>query len=264
MTDLRHLQMTILTIMKDIDMLCVKNNIDYYLLGGSAIGAIRHKGFIPWDDDMDIVMTNDNYEKFIQICREQLDKNKYYLQVGLEDWPLNFTKIRLQRTVLNELEGYVVDEKMKGIYLDVFKLDNVPSNVLLQRWQYMCAKYYLCYLLSKRTYDSANLKKKIMMFLAIPLNIKFLRDIIVHEVEKYNKRDSQYLGFFFGRTRYKTSITKRCIYGKPFRVPFEDTELPVPEKYHEYLSQLFGNYMKLPPIEQRKGLHLISVDFGEY
>ena len=80
MTELRHLQMVILGIIKDIDELCRKKNIEYYLLGGSAIGAIRHKGFIPWDDDLDIIMTSDNYIKFLRICKEQLDKEKYYLQ----------------------------------------------------------------------------------------------------------------------------------------------------------------------------------------
>ena len=69
MTELRHLQMVILCIIKDVDELCKKNNIEYYLLGGSAIGAIRHKGFIPWDDDLDIIMTSDNYTKFLRICK---------------------------------------------------------------------------------------------------------------------------------------------------------------------------------------------------
>ena len=76
MTDLQHLQKVILYIMKDIDKLCRKNGIEYYLFGGSAIGAVRHKGFIPWDDDLDIVMDHNNYERFIQVCRGQLDTEK--------------------------------------------------------------------------------------------------------------------------------------------------------------------------------------------
>ncbi len=77
MTELRHLQLVILGIMKDLDELCMSNGIEYYLLGGSAIGAIRHQGFIPWDDDLDIMMTANNYERFLDVCRTQLDKNKY-------------------------------------------------------------------------------------------------------------------------------------------------------------------------------------------
>ena len=75
----RRLQLKILNIVKDIDKLCQDNDIDYYILYGSALGAIRHKGFIPWDDDFDIGMTYDNYIRFLDICEKQLDKNKYYI-----------------------------------------------------------------------------------------------------------------------------------------------------------------------------------------
>ena len=74
MGTLRHLQLVILEIAKDIDKLCRDNNIKYIILGGSAIGAIRHKGFIPWDDDFDIIMDNKNYSRFCQVCREKLNK----------------------------------------------------------------------------------------------------------------------------------------------------------------------------------------------
>lgn len=264
MTELRHLQLVILDIIKDIDAICRKNDIEYYLLGGSAIGAIRHKGFIPWDDDLDIIMTNDNYNRFIEVCKTQLDSSKYFLQVGLKDWPLYFSKIRLKGTVLNEFEGYSPSDEMKGIYVDVFKMDNVSSNRFMAIWQYLCGKYYLCYQLSVRKYDSATLKKRIMMLLSFPLRIKFIRTFFKNQVERFNKKDSEYLGFFYGRTKLKTSITKREIYGKPIYVPFEDTMLPVPQHYHEYLTQMFGDYMKLPPLEQQKGLHLQSVEFGKY
>ena len=77
----RHLQLVILSIAKDIDKLCQENDIKYYLVGGSAIGAIRHQGFIPWDDDLDIIMDATNYDKFITVCRTKLDNKKYYFQI---------------------------------------------------------------------------------------------------------------------------------------------------------------------------------------
>ncbi len=264
MTELRHLQLVILGIMKDIDALCVKNNIEYYLLGGSAIGAIRHKGFIPWDDDLDIVMDNKNYQRFIQVCREQLNKEKYSLQVGFEDWPLSFTKIRLKGTTLVEYDGYDAGEDKRGIFVDVFKMDNVAPGKLAARWQYACGKYYLCYQLLCRSYKSAALWKKILMLLSYPLKIEAIRDFVKCQVEKYNDTQTECLGLFYGRTRYKNTIVKRSLFGTPKRVVFEDAEFFVPEHYHEYLTQMFGDYMKLPPVEQRQGLHCISVDFGEY
>ena len=264
MTEIQHLQKVILSIAKDIDTLCRRNNIEYYLLGGSCIGAIRHKGFIPWDDDLDIMMTHENYDKFIEACRKQLDPSKYFIQEARKDWPLNFTKIRLKGTTLHELEDDYASKDMRGIYVDVFCLDNVPDNNILAILQYILSKYYLCYLLGLRKYKSASFKKKIMIALSSPMKIKFIRRAVVGFIEKYNNKNTKRLGFFYGRTRLRNSITDRRVYGVPRYVSFEDTELPVPEYFHEYLTQMFGDYMKLPPIEQRQGLHLLSVDFGEY
>lgn len=264
MTELKHLQKVILDIAKDIDELCKINNIDYYLLGGSAIGAVRHKGFIPWDDDLDIIMNSENYERFISVCRKQLDPNKYYIQEGLKDWPLYFTKIKLKGTRLAEFDGYVANDDAQGIYVDVFKMDNVSNSRLEQYWQYFCAKYFLCYQLSVRTFSSASFSKKLMLFMSLPLRIRMIRNFIKNQVEKYNKCDTDYWGFYYGRTRLKTSIVKKSLMGKPLRVPFEDTMLPIPEHYHEYLTQMFGDYMTPPPPEKQVGLHLIDVDFGEY
>ena len=264
MDRLNHLQNVILDIVKDIDELCKKNNIEYYLLGGSAIGAIRHKGFIPWDDDMDIIMSADNYERFINICREQLCQEKYYLQVGLEDWPLYFTKVKLRGTHLIELEGETIPEVNKGIYVDIFKLDNAPTNKTARFIQYILAKLFLCYQLRERTYKSASLKKKIMIVLSFPLKWRALKNAVKRYIEQYNKRECDYWAFFYGRTKFSTCFVKKKIYGKPLRVPFEDTFLPVPEHYDEYLTQMFGDYMTPPPIEKQVGMHLIDVDFGKY
>ena len=120
MTELRHLQLVILDIIKDIDIVCKNNGIEYYLLGGSAIGAIRHKGFIPWDDDLDIIMTHSNYNRFLKVCKEQLNSNKYYVQEGLVDWPLDYSKIKLRDTILKEPEGYIPATGEQGIFVDVF------------------------------------------------------------------------------------------------------------------------------------------------
>ena len=265
MTEIEHLQSVLLSIAKDIDALCRKNHIDYYLLGGSCIGAIRHHGFIPWDDDLDIVMTKENYVRFIEVCRTQLDLSKYCIQEGRKDWPLNFTKIRLRGTRLHEPEdGYATEDEMQGIFIDVFYLENVPDNEYLARLQYILAKYYLCYQLLCRNYKHASFKKKLMIASAAPMKIGLLRKLIVGYIEKFGGQQTERLGLFYGRTRYRTSGVLRWIYGKPKYVPFEDTELPVPEHYHEYLTQMFGDYMKLPPVEQRQGLHLVSVDFGRY
>lgn len=263
MDNLRHLQLVILGIMKDIDELCVKYHIEYYLLGGSAIGAVRHKGFIPWDDDLDIMMDTKNYNRFIEVCRRHLDKEKYVVQVGLEDWPLNFTKVKLKGTEIREIENASGHDGSNGIFLDIFKLENSPSNRFWQLTQYICAKYYLCYQLSERGFSSAGFKKKIMMFLSLPLRNVLIRKCIKHYIEHFDE-SSEFYGSFYFRTRIKTAFTKKSIMGHPKRMQFEDIMLPVPEYVHEYLTQMFGDYMTPPPADKQVGLHMIDIDFGKY
>lgn len=264
MTKLEHLQKVILSIVKYIDDLCKKNGIDYYLLGGSAIGAIRHHGFIPWDDDLDIVMDAKNYDRFIKVCREQLDQEKYYFQEGYKDWPMPFSKLKLRGTVLKEPSGFVNESGEEGIYVDIFKLENAPSSKIKQLWQYACAKYLLCNCLLNRGWEKTSFKKRLMMLAAKPLNISGLRHFFKHQVEKYNTEDTDYRLFFAGRYRLKTSFYHKSVLGKPQMVPFEDTYMPVPEKYDDWLKQIFGDYMTPPPIEKQVGLHLTDVDFGDY
>lgn len=264
MTELQHLQSVILLIAKDIDRLCREHGIEYYLLGGSCIGAVRHKGFIPWDDDLDIVMTHDNYVRFLDVCRRHLDSSKYMLQEGRRDWPLNYSKIRLKGTYIHEPEDEYASDDMHGIFVDVFPLDNVPDNGLLARLQYVLAKYDLSYQLGKRGYINATPKKKLMMLLAAPMRIGVLRKAVTGFVGAFNRKTTRRVGMHYGRTVWKTALVPRSYFGKPLYVPFADTTLPVPEKYHEYLTLMFGDYMQLPPAEQRQAQHMLSVDFGDY
>lgn len=264
MTDLKHLQQVILIIAKDVDELCKKHGIKYFLLGGSAIGAVRHKGFIPWDDDLDIVMDDENYEKFIKICRNELDKEKYYIQEAFVDWPLGFTKIKLRGTFFQEPGMYVNAENECGIFLDVFKVENAPSSKLAQRWQYLCAKYLLCYCLLERGWNEVSGIKKLMMLAAYPVKIPLIRYFLKNQVERWNKKHTDNRMLWTGRYRYHKSFYTKDIFDEAIYVPFEDTLLPVPKKYHPWLSQIFGDYMTPPPVNEQVGLHLQGVDFGKY
>lgn len=265
MTELRHLQMVLLSIIKDIDKLCQDNNIRYHLNGGSAIGAIRHKGFIPWDDDLDIEMTADNYYRFIKVCREKLDTNKYYFQEGLVDWPLDSCKIKLLGTRYDEPEAYADSDTHRGIFIDIFRLDKAAPTKVGQMWQFFCAKYRLAYLLSMRTYKSASLKKKIIMLLASPQRIAFIGNFFKYQQTKYNAKDGDtgFYGLLTQKTRWPHCIIRSEFVKDTLKVPFEDCMLPVAGLYNEYLSNIFGNYMQLPP-EDKRLTHAIDVDFGNY
>ena len=262
MEQLQHLQSVLLCIVSDIDCLCRENDIQYYLLGGSAIGAIRHHGFIPWDDDLDIIMDEKNYRKFLEIAPQKMDSEKYYIQEGLRDRPLNFSKVRLKGTFY--AEGLPIEDKNKdtqGIFVDVFKMDNVSSNKLRAFWQYLWAKYYLCFQLSNRRKAIQSRSKRFLIGLSFPLRVKPIRSFAIRQVESLNDRDTAYLGFFYGR---KNAIIRKEWFGTPLYVPFENISFPVPEKYDLYLTKMFGDYMTPPPKSKQVPMHAGHIDFGNY
>lgn len=264
MTELRHLQLVILQIAKDIDKLCRDYDIKYFVLGGSAIGAIRHNGFIPWDDDFDIIMDNKNYARFCQVCKEHLDKEKYYFQEGEVDWPCLFSKVKLRGTSFDEPAAFVNETGEKGIFIDIFKMENSPSKPLAQRWQYFCAKYLLSYSLFEKGLGATTISKKLMTLAASPLKVKPLRRFFKKQVEKWNEQDTPFYGYFAGPYRFKQCFFQKEDFSDSKYVPFEDTEFPVPIGYDRWLRHVFGDYMTPPPVKEQVGRHLMGVDFGNY
>jgi lipopolysaccharide cholinephosphotransferase len=265
MHDIKHLQNVILMIAKDIDVLCQKHGIEYYLLGGSALGAKRHQGFIPWDDDIDIVMTPDNYYRFLELCRTDLDSNKYYVQEGLVDWPEDFSKIKLKGTKIEEIGEWATSDDKKGIFVDVFRLDNGATTTLGRIWQFFCGKLWLAHLMNVKGYKSVGFSRKAMTYMSKLLYLKPLENFFRHQYIKHNKKETTpYYADILGRTRWHNAFIPRTVYGRPTYVKFEDTMLPVQQDVHRYLEISFGDYMQLPPVEKRVGLHTISVDFGKY
>jgi len=126
--ELRDLQLNLLETLKFIDAFCKKHNITYYLIYGSCIGAVRHNGFIPWDDDLDIAMTKDNYDRFCELISKE-DTGKYFLQTRETDkyYDLDFAKIRNINTTLIESEEQKTQNIVLGTYIDIFPLVGVPN-----------------------------------------------------------------------------------------------------------------------------------------
>ena len=253
MKDIKVLQNKILEIATYFDEFCRQNDIVYYLMGGSALGAVRHQGFIPWDDDFDVFMTYDNYQKFLKCAQEKLDKTKFYLQKeNTQEWPLFFTKLRMNNTLF--LEPDTKDRDMhKGIFIDVFCLYNMSDNKFLALMQYLAAKLIVAKTLAQRGYPTASKPKKIMMALArVFVNKKLLLKI----VQGQTKKDTKKIANFFGTARLNNISFAKEILGKPRYMPFENVNLPVPEKVEEYLTITYGDYMKLPSQDQiQKAIH---------
>ena len=264
MTQTQHLQSVILNIAKDIDKLCRENGIEYYLFGGSALGAKRHHGFIPWDDDLDIVLLPEQYDRFIALCKEKLDRDKYVLQEGLVDWPEHFSKIRLKGTHIKEFGEYYIDENTDGIFVDVFRIDYSPNSLLKRRIQYFWGKLWLAYNMNLKGYKSDSIAKRMLSFGAKSMKLSFVRKFVIGQYLKYNNKPTDWTSDVMGRTRFHNAFIPRAVYGKPTYVRFEDTSLPAHENLDQYLSITFGDYMKLPPEDKRVGMHIEKIDFGNY
>lgn len=262
---LLHLQNVILNIMQYIDDFCKDYGIEYYIIGGTALGAKRHGGFIPWDDDLDIAMTRPNYERFCKLFREKSDKENFFFQEGLVDWPCYFSKVRLLGTFLGELEDEKdIPKEKKGIFVDVFPLDNVPDNKFMQYVWYICGKTLVAHGLLKRGYSSASFTKRLIMALTFPLYFKPLHDSLYYFVKSYNDKNTGYIGGYPLVSRFKNSITPKSIWGKPQYVNFESTQLTAPADNHAFLTFYFGDYMSMPSVEERGLRHMMEVDFGKY
>jgi lipopolysaccharide cholinephosphotransferase len=240
----RSLQLKILEIIKYIDAFCNENNIEYYIIYGSCLGAVRHKGFIPWDDDMDIAMTEDNYFKFIKAFEQSGNKEKYYLQrPGKEkDYYLSFSKLRDITTTLVE-ENNKDKNITYGVYIDIFPLIGVPKNKIKRN----ILKINRAFLLSANINVINNkflksISKIIIKLIGKERVIKYCQK----NCFKYKTKDyDEWLSLCDG-DGFNLNLNMKEVYGKPLYVEFENTMLPIPRKYDEYLTHIYGDYMKIP------------------
>ena len=258
-----EIQDKILGIMVDVDKFCDEHGIEYCLMGGSALGSKRHGGFIPWDDDLDIFMTPDNYEKFRDSFNLEGDKKKYYLQEwGLTDGMVTIAKVRLNGT--SYIEDVVKDWDIHhGIYIDIFILHTCPNNRLSQLHQCFWAKYVITKGLSLREKGRHNGMRGLAIKIAKLFPERFLVRHGLRQVYKYRNRKTKYYCNFLGKAVYKKGIYKREWFDNPVYAPFETVQWNVPEKSHEFLTERFGDYMKQPSPDRIKyEQHAESWDFN--
>lgn len=244
------LQDKILEVAVYIDEFCREHDIDYCLMGGSALGAKRHGGFIPWDDDLDIFMTPDNYEKFRAKFVELGDKERFYLQEwGAVDGMVTMPKLRMNGTTY--IESTFADWDMhQGIYVDIFILHTCPNNKLSQMHQCLWAKYVIMKGLAARGYN----RRGGILGLALKIMKLFPDKMLVKhglkQVYKYRNKDTDYYCNFMGKAVFKNAIYKKEWFTPTEYAPFEKTELKIPTNLHDFLSFRFGDYM-IPPSQDR-------------
>lgn len=242
----------ILSIMKYVDSFCSENNIRYCLMGGSALGAMRHGGFIPWDDDLDIFMTPDQYEKFRFCFKDNGDQEHFYLQEwGLSDGMVTIAKIRKNGTTY-------IEESLKdwdihhGFYIDIFILHNCPDGKLARYWQFFWAKYVITKGLALRKHGRHKGVKGFLISLSSLFPKRFLVHFALKQVYRYRNTEGAFYCNFLGKAGMSNGCYKKWYYENLVRVPFETLELYVPVHLHEFLSDRFGDYMQIPSMEQIK------------
>lgn len=251
--DVREVQIKILDIMKFIDKLCRENGIVYYIMGGTALGAIRHGGFIPWDDDLDIFMTPKEYAKFKEVFERVKDEN-----FVLQEWKttpnyLEYAKIRMNGTTF--IEKHFLDRKdmHQGIYVDIMILHKVPNNRLIQKIVYFKSKCVTLYALSQRNWKPKSKGQALVLSSLKLLPCRWLAKQFYKQIYKYDDLEEKFkYCYWITPAKFKNGLFDASFFSEAMNIPFEDTMLLGAKKIKEYLEYRYGNYMVLPSEEQRK------------
>ncbi len=266
---LRQIQKCEVEILNEVVRICDKYELKYYLYGGTLLGAVRHKGFIPWDDDMDIVMPRTDFEKFRKYCKRELS-DKYYYQTCFTDkeFPMLFAKLRKKDT-------YVCEDKWKdknmeqGIFIDIMPLDYFPDSI---RWGNL-ALHGVSFLHQAAAFENcksgsiaAHILFRILKIL--PNKVTYLlRDWLLKITNKFSHK-TNICSFGSHYMPMIRRVLKTDWFGEGLMMEFEGNMYRVPSKWESYLIHLFGkNYMKLPPVKERVchlNLHETILDPKQY
>ena len=238
---------------------CKENNLLCYLCGGGAIGTLRHKGFIPWDDDLDFFMPRKDYEKLAQLWPQKAD-SRYQLSKSNENYIDRNLFITIRDTQTTCIKPYQQDLDIPhGLALDVLPLDYYPANGLSRKKQVIAALVYSLFCAQTIPEKHGGMMKWGSQALLALVPSKKLRYKIWKKAEaemtKYTEEESDGItelcsGPYYMKKKYPISSFEDALW-----LPFEETELPIPIGYDEYLKTAFGDYMTPPPVEKQVAHH---------
>lgn len=256
-----------LDILKAVDKWCRENNVNYYLMYGTLLGAVRHKGYIPWDDDIDIAMLRPDYERFLREFNKDRDDDLEVLHYSIDpQFPYEFAKIHDKHTRMVENSGVPYD---LGINVDLFVLDDIVEDeneaVKLAKKLKFPQSVFDIKLTVGNKYRKRTLIKRIGVDALKTLTAPFSVNWCVKRIDSIaktfnNKPDADYLAFISERTYKPKQKYKKELFKDSIDLNFEDGVFKAPAMYDEILTVLYGDYMKLPPVEQQVTHH----DFKAY
>lgn len=255
--DVDELKLIQLKMLKDIHSFCVEHDIKYSLAFGTLLGAVRHKGYIPWDDDIDIMMPREDYSRFIQTY-----KNDIYEIADLSinsRYGLPFAKVIDSRTIMDE---FVEGGSEYGVYIDVFPVDNVPDNVS-DRQLFYHKKSLLNVLFNLKTVkvsSSRSVIKNMILFIGhIFLSFirkQYLANCMSNLATKYVGAKTAYVGIVAPADSRIEEIIPSSFFEEYVQIPFENLCVMSIREFDKYLTAAYGDYMQLPPIEKRVSHHV--------
>jgi lipopolysaccharide cholinephosphotransferase len=268
---LRKLQLLELEILLEIKRICEKHSIPFILIGGTLIGAVRHKGFIPWDDDVDIGMLREHFDRFCKIAPNELSE-KFFLQTPeTDDQYANYylTCVRLNNTkVIRKQQPKNMIHN--GIYIDVLVYDNIPNSY----WQgyffwSILNIIFRAYILRKGYLPRPkNIFARLVMYLGVilclPISTNKLKSILENYYKNYKNLYSKYVVLLAGTWGFRKERHLRETIIEITSLLFEGELMPVPQNYDLFLREQYGDYMTPPPEEKRKMRHASEIDFGIY
>lgn len=252
--EMKILQMDILDVLHKF---CNEKKINYSLGCGSMLGAIRHQGYIPWDDDIDIYLLREDYEKLLKLFPNQLNNVAIRSLERNKDWDYAFAKAIDVRTHVVETD---VENKPSGVNIDIFAIDKAPGTE--KEWQSYNKKrrlvqtiYRLKCLSIKKEYSFwKNLYLVLSKFLLLPFTLRQLAEFVNKYAQKYNGSDSSLIFENIQGWRLKHPFSRKAMESFVTK-PFEDRQYLCMIGYDEYLTNAYGDYMKLPPKEKQVAHH---------
>ena len=255
-------------ILDEINRICEKYNIQYFLIGGTLLGAVRHQGFIPWDDDLDIAMPRKEYEKFIEICINKHELREKFIIDCIKtnsNYYLPFIKLRNKNTIY-EQKNQKFYKGPKGIWVDIFPLDNAKNETNESKKEKIVKNLKAVLYLKNFDYPNKNvgITKKIVIRIIKNFPNKFLNSLINKIMKFNNNEDYEYFVNFGSQYGLKKQTHLKKKYFPANKLVFEGKKYRVPNDYKYVLEKIYGkDYMKLPPEEKRITHNPLRIKFED-
>ncbi len=268
--NLKSFQKLLLLIVDEIDRICKKYDIKYTLFAGSLLGAVRHKGIIPWDDDIDIAMPREDFEYFFRVCEKELDHKFNVVNIeNTERYGYGFSKLTLKKTKIVQ-KDIKNGNNIFEIWVDVFPYDNIPDSKFLSFKQNII-NYFITKVLEERfdgIWGHPGILKRICYGIFHIFNMfisaEKLKKKLVNNMIKYNKKETLFISCICGYYGYSAEIMPRNIFDDLAEYEFSERLLKGFRDYDSYLRAIYGDYMELPPEGKRHTHNLEIIDWGDY